>query len=142
MSDLKKFSDVELLAELKRRNERKPGDPRYESPVGLWRLTTEGDVEGRSTTTIVTEYGHVGDLLVKYADAAYYTISVDLVSSDPPPQKKDAGCRIFADRLIVPATTGGRVSQSEMDALKKFLGPKFDVLYGEYFRSVVIKRKQ
>lgn len=140
MKTIQQFSDAELQAEIKRRNDKKPGDPRFESPVGLWRLTTEGDVEGRSTKTIVTEYGHIGDILVKHGDAAYYTISVDLVSKDPPPEKKD-GCCVFADSLIVPVTIGGDVSQSELAALKKFLGPKFNVLYGEYYRGVVVTRK-
>ena len=33
-----------------------------DSPVGWWKVTTEGDVEGRSTDQLGTYYGHVAEI--------------------------------------------------------------------------------
>lgn len=33
-----------------------------DSPVGWWKVTTEGDVEGRSTVQLGTHYGHVAEI--------------------------------------------------------------------------------
>ena len=33
-----------------------------ESPVGWWKVTTEGDCEGRSTDQLGTHYGHVAEI--------------------------------------------------------------------------------
>ena len=33
-----------------------------DSPVGYWKVTTEGDVEGHSTTQLGTHYGHIVEI--------------------------------------------------------------------------------
>lgn len=47
----------------------------YESPFGWWRVTTEGDCEGRSTTQLGTFYGHVVEIGLSLADKSYYALT-------------------------------------------------------------------
>ena len=44
------------------------------NPVGRWKVTTEGDVEGRSTTNLGTHEGHIADIARELADKAYYSL--------------------------------------------------------------------
>lgn len=51
-----------------------PAEPEslYASPIGWWKVTTEGDCEGRSTTDLGEHYGHVAEIAFALADKAYY----------------------------------------------------------------------
>jgi len=46
----------------------------FESPVGWWSVTTEGDCEGRSTRQCGTHYGHVAEIAFSLADQGGYTL--------------------------------------------------------------------
>lgn len=42
-----------------------------ESPIGWWKVTTEGDVEGRSTTQLGTHYGHIAEIALSLKGCCY-----------------------------------------------------------------------
>lgn len=42
-----------------------------ESPVGWWRVTTEGDVEGHTTDDLGTFYGHVAEIAFSLKGGGY-----------------------------------------------------------------------
>ena len=44
----------------------------FESPVGWWDVTTEGDCEGRRTTKLGQHYGHVAEIAFYLANKSYY----------------------------------------------------------------------
>ena len=46
----------------------------YLNPVGVWRVTTEGDVEGRTTKDLGIWQGHVCNIAFQLAHKAYYTL--------------------------------------------------------------------
>lgn len=80
MSTLQDFSDDALSSELKRRKadqDRKAAmlSPEFRrvseiEPVGLWKVVTEGDVEGRSTKDLGTWPGHIVDIAFALANQA------------------------------------------------------------------------
>lgn len=47
----------------------------YASPIGWWNVSTEGDVEGRTTKRIGVFYGHVAEIAFHFADRVYYTLT-------------------------------------------------------------------
>lgn len=59
----------------------------YESPVGWWRVTTEGDVEGRTTKTLGDFYGHVAEIAFALAKESFYALEFS------PIKNKDAGAK-------------------------------------------------
>ena len=46
----------------------------FESPIGWWKVDTEGDCEGRSTRQLGEHFGHVAEIALHLADQAGYTI--------------------------------------------------------------------
>jgi hypothetical protein len=46
---------------------------------GTWNVTTEGDVEGRTTRQLGTHTGFIDDIAFKLADQAYYGLRFDPV---------------------------------------------------------------
>lgn len=64
-------------------------------PLGVWRVTTEGDCEGRSVRQLGTYEGHVLDIAKQLAGQAYYQLDFRRVE----PKKVDTG----------PAKTHGEV---------------------------------
>ena len=49
----------------------------YESPIGWWTVSTQGDVEGRSTTKLGSFYGHVAEIALHLADKCFYSLTFD-----------------------------------------------------------------
>ncbi len=136
-------TEAELESQLKARKK-----SRCNNPVGTWTIKTEGDCEGKSIKTIATETGHVGDLLLKYAATAYYTLWAELVTGAvdslyTTPNTASVAASTFPlepalDRLT---TVTNVVSVDEIIQIRKFLGEEFEVVRGIMFRSVVISKR-
>lgn len=47
---------------------------KYLSPVGIWEVTTEGDVEGRSTNNLRVWAGHIAEIAFHLADKCGYKL--------------------------------------------------------------------
>ena len=63
----------------------------YKNSFGTWEVTTEGDVEGRSTKHLGTHIGHVDEIALHLADKCYYSLrfkSVPNISSYYPKASK------------------------------------------------------
>jgi len=85
--DLNNYSIDELQKEIERRkteeNLRKVGltliqnDKWPYSPVGRWKVTTEGDVEGRTTRHLGTHEGHVADIAFQLGNSGGYSLQFE-----------------------------------------------------------------
>jgi hypothetical protein len=53
----------------------------WASPIGWWKIDTEGDVEGRSTTHLGTHYGHIADLAFAFAKECCYSLQFQPVQN-------------------------------------------------------------
>jgi hypothetical protein len=73
------YTNEQLKAELKRREEVKKISqlPKIaiNNPVSIWKVTTEGDCEGRSTKELGIFKGHIVDIALSLADKSYYTLN-------------------------------------------------------------------
>ncbi len=109
-----------------------------DSPVGLWKITTEGDCEGRTIDHIATEEGHIGDLALKYAGYAMYQLNFTKAYGTPRPPKERNQVMISLD---IKSKTWDMNKEQRAAAIQKFLGPNFVVSPTTYYAAVEIKRK-
>lgn len=102
---LKGIPTDDLLAELARRkttdklaNVLKDGEEyaKTQPLVGCWRVTTEGDVEGKSTKDLGLHVGHVVDIAANLAPLAEYALDFT-----PEPIPKPAPARAVTNRCTV-----------------------------------------
>ncbi|AMO25932.1 hypothetical protein Blue_109 [Bacillus phage Deep Blue] len=68
-------------------------------PLGVWKVTTEGDCEGRSTRNLGTYEGHVLDIAKQLAGQAYYQldfrrVTPKKVDSSPVSTKQEVNFRV------------------------------------------------
>lgn len=49
----------------------------WANPVGWWNVTTEGDVEGRTTRRLGAHYGHIADIALTLADQTCYSLQFE-----------------------------------------------------------------
>lgn len=50
----------------------------YTKPYGTWKVTTEGDVEGRTTTNLGIHTGYVDEIARMLSGAAYYKLEFSM----------------------------------------------------------------
>lgn len=50
-------------------------NPKYSNPYGTWKVTTEGDVEGRTTRQLGVFTGFVDEIALHLADKCYYSLN-------------------------------------------------------------------
>ena len=94
--DISKYTDDQLAEELEFRKNRKLQD-KFEnslkemgSPVGVWKVTTEGDCEGKTTRVLGTFKGHVSDIAMNLSRGVtgykltFQRESLDQIECDDP----------------------------------------------------------
>lgn len=57
----------------------------YSSPIGWWKVTTEGDCEGRSTRDLGLYYGHIAEIALSIKDSPMYEYDFSPLEEDIPP---------------------------------------------------------
>jgi len=70
----------------------------WESPVGWWRVTTEGDEEGRTVDVVRDFYGHVAEIALS-AECRGYKLTFRPINGRKKPNKRPA-YTVDADRVI------------------------------------------
>jgi hypothetical protein len=90
MNNLSRLSDEDLQAELERRKKERKNAQYIDNlnPVGTWKVTTEGDCEGKSVKSLGTHVGHVADIAFALRTSAMYNLNfspvpVDIVAEKP-----------------------------------------------------------
>lgn len=73
----------------------------YRKSYGAWKVTTEGDVEGRTKKHLGTFEGHIDEIAKALADEAYYSLQFtrigDHIQVPPPTKKKKVSCTLNID---------------------------------------------
>lgn len=72
------YCGVQIKAKLKP----KPFKEAYMNSYGYWRVTTEGDCEGRSTTHLGTFKGHIDEIAYSLASKVYYKLEFEKVDTN------------------------------------------------------------
>lgn len=82
---------------------------KFYGPVQVWRVTTEGDCEGRTTRDLGEFYGHIAEIAFSLADKVYYSLHFSPVE------------RVFP-----------RVNRPYYDATKKSVWIRLDIKSGTW----------
>ena len=53
----------------------------YASPIGWWRVTTEGDCEGHSQKDLGNFFGHAAEIAFHLADKSFYSLQFSPIES-------------------------------------------------------------
>lgn len=133
------FRTDQLRRELERRERQEAAqlaDDWPESPVGWWKITTDGDVEGRSTRDLGIHYGHVADLAMEFGGSAMYSLKF---SPAEPPEPTPTG-RVHI-QLDITSGTWDMKKDARVEAMCRWLDTeKVSVRPGQYFGSVLLLR--
>lgn len=70
----------------------------YDNSFGTWKVTTEGDVEGRTTTNLGIYEGHIDEIALHLADKCSYALSFELVE----PMKAFTPTKSYVDIALPP----------------------------------------
>lgn len=158
MPPLSDLSDEDLRAELRRRQEsweRKTAlsSPEFRravevDPVGTWQVTTEGDCEGRTTTSLGVWTGHIADIAFTLSDRVYYTLQFKRIDPgsmviDPAKSQRDE----VSIRLDCSTGTWDLGSELRVIAYREILhkipaSVLFDVKKSEFYSSVYLVRRK
>ena len=112
----------------------------YKNPVGLWKVTTEGDVEGRSTEDLGYWEGNIADIAYELRNKVYYGLQFTPVSIAIHTPKKGKKARSKTSINISLDIDSGTWSDNEVrvKAFTKLLKdvPDVTVAEGDSYSSV------
>jgi len=121
-----------------------------DSPIGVWKVTTEGDCEGRSTKTIGVFEGHVVDIALQLSKQTCYSLMFSPVAN--PEVMCDGISSGDNVSLVLDIKSGtwptGMDSKTRAIAINSWLNKDhpeyceyFDVTENNYYASVRITAK-
>ena len=113
----------------------------YHNPHGAWQVTTEGDVEGRSTRNLGTFEGYLDDIAKGLADQSYYSLTFKrLGDTITIPEPKDVKSVNIA--LDIDSKTWNMTRDIRAIVLGEVLKDRpVKVSEGNYYASVVLNFK-
>lgn len=112
------------------------------SPVGLWKVTTEGDCEGRSVRDLGVWKGHVADIAFTLRYKAMYGLRFSPYEIKNPKQPESAVGDTVNISLNINTGTWDMDDPERIKAIKAFLDQEntketvYDVVESNYFASV------
>ena len=112
----------------------------YSDPYGTWEVTTEGDVEGRSTTDLGVFTGFIDDIAKRLADKCYYSLCFIKKNTDAnsipihPTEHKEVSVS-----LGINSETWDMNEDNRTAFLNKMLANRpAHAEHGQYYASVII----
>lgn len=107
------------------------------SAYGLWRVTTEGDCEGRSTRDLGTHEGFLDEIAFRLAHKQYYSLSFSLIDTKAWPSSGPVMSTKANVVLDISSGTWDMEPARRAEAFRKLLaGRGVTVRPGNYFASV------
>ncbi|UXQ89020.1 hypothetical protein Thu_177 [Bacillus phage Thurquoise] len=126
----------ELAKLLKEEEDRKKPIPF--DPEGVWKVTTEGDCEGRSTRKLGTYEGHILDIVRQLAGQAYYQLAFERAKTATVATKLYKGSKrsvqfhVTGDREKLPSGD----SNAQFRALEQHTRDGESLKEGNYYNAV------
>ena len=156
MTELSFYSDEALKTELERRGKKakltKVNKSLLEhktwpnSPIGIWKVTTEGDVECLSVTQLGVFEGHVADIAFLLAKSCYYSLNFQ-PAKELLPTSKDIKKKSVNIQLDIESGTWDMDGDERASAVQVWLESKPTeiinlkaVEIGQYYASVNVSR--
>lgn len=107
---------------------------KYQNPQAFWKVTTEGDCEGRSVTDLGVHYGFIDDIAFALADKSYYSLCFKLIEPCDLSFPKATKVNIVLD---IDSGTWDMNPSQRKDFVTKMLGDRdVAVKEGQYYASV------
>ena len=106
---------------------------------GTWRVTTEGDCEGRSIRELGTYTGYIDEIGLYLADKQYYALQFRLI--DPQPSKFTPSRTSVNISLDIDSGTWDMSAKQRKEYFKKMLGVRSNDIQiedGKSYASVTI----
>lgn len=115
----------------------------YTNTYGLWKVTTEGDCEGRSIRDLGTFKGYIDEIAFALADKCFYSLCFTYLSEKdymtPLVPKSDT----VNVSLNIDSGTWDLDNKERASWARKFLSDRdVEVLEGQYYASFVLKTKR
>lgn len=143
--ELRNFSDADLQVELDRRKKERQSSLHVSQldPVGVWKVTTEGDCEGRTIQQLGVFKGHIVDIAAHLASRSYYSLKFE-----PGNQEKVTpidGPKKVHIALDIKSGTWDMSNARRANEVRSMLSkesPKnntFQVSDGQYYASVLLE---
>ncbi len=113
---------------------------RYKNPYGTWRVTTEGDEEGRTTRELGTHTGYIDEIALALADKACYELNfqaAEPLQKNPTPTKTSVNVQLD----IESGTWNMDADERCFFAEKMLQGRPVIVAGSNYFGCFVIRAK-
>lgn len=114
----------------------------WESPIGWWNVTTEGDCEGRSVRDLGTFYGHVAEIALA-TEGCYYSLKFEPHPEMPVPAVIPSYEAVNLQGVNVTLGINSKTWDMDGVARAKHITEWFDtrdvvVRAGQYFASVTV----
>lgn len=107
---------------------------KYSTAEALWKVTTEGDVEGRSVKDLGVHYGFIDDIAFALADQCYYSLCFKWVQSANLGAPKANKINVTLD---IDSETWNMNHEQRQLFMEKLLGDRdVAVEQGQYYASV------
>lgn len=119
------------------------GSVDYNNPIGVWRVTTEGDCEGRTTRDLGIYEGHIVDIAAALGRFAYYSLHFRRVEEAKLPPVPDGAQRVPIV-LDIESGTWGMSPTERADHIANMLGPHprlLEVAKGGIYAGVTLVMK-
>jgi hypothetical protein len=110
------------------------------SAYGTWHVTTEGDVEGRTTADLGVHEGYLDDIAFALGGKAYYSLHFEAARELPPPKKLKPVSRVHVTLDIGSGTWDMDAEQRRRYFERLFSGRDVEVEKGTFYASVLLKR--
>lgn len=110
-------------------------------PYALWRVTTEGDCEGRTTTNLGTFQGFIDDIARELASKSYYSLCFHLVNPELTRKDKEDRDKVKAVSISLDIGSGtwDMTAKDRAATVGNMLeGRPVAVTPGQYYASVML----
>lgn len=105
---------------------------------GLWKVTTEGDCEGRSVRQLGTHEGYIDEIAFKLAKQCFYSLNFKLLDANEHKDMTPTGTKVHIT-LDIDSGTWDMTHDARVDHFRDILKDReVDVSPGMYYASVVL----
>lgn len=117
----------------------------YNSPIGWWNVTTEGDEEGRSTRQLGLHYGHVAEIAFWLAIHNFYKLTFEakgLIPLNTAIMRYEATARSVYIALDYTSKIDDLSKDEQVKWFTNWFGdtdPKITITTGCYYNSVKLE---
>ena len=112
----------------------------YKNPYGLWKVTTEGDCEGRSTRDLGIFKGYIDEIAFALADKCFYSLEFKYIDEKDYTAPLVPESNTVSVSLDVDSGTWDLNSNERAFWARKFLSNRdVEVLPGQYYASFILK---